>query len=164
MIFNSSNIFCPIPVSLYALQFCKLASLKQRMYYEYVFIMCSMHIYSHSSYTLIYKENGSNFHSCIPAKSTNRYPCWPHIFIKLWFAGELHLTPLHAIVQMRPSFSYLDRADQKIKTDVGPAGDGGQLLFSKFLEMLIYGGSVFMDFVCTPYPQIYILNKLWTQA
>lgn len=83
MIFNSSNIFCPIPVSLYALQFCKLASLKQRMYYEYVFLMCSMHIYSHSSYTLIYKENGSNFHSCIPAKSTNRYPCQPHIFIKL---------------------------------------------------------------------------------
>nr|XP_019922586.2 DNA-directed RNA polymerase III subunit RPC5 isoform X1 [Crassostrea gigas] len=40
--------------------------------------------------------------------------------------GELHLTPLHAIVQMRPSFSYLDRADQKIKTDVGPAGDGGE--------------------------------------
>lgn len=38
---------------------------------------------------------------------------------------------MHAIVQMRPSFSYLDRADQKIKTDVGPAGDGGQLLFFK---------------------------------
>lgn len=48
---------------------------KDGMYYEYVFLMCSMHIYSHSSYTLIYKENGSNFHSCIPAKSTNRYPC-----------------------------------------------------------------------------------------
>lgn len=60
---------------------------------------------------------------------------------------------MHAIVQMRPSFSYLDRADQKIKTDVGPAGDGGQLLFSKFLEMLIYGGSVFMDFVCTLTPK-----------
>ncbi|XP_056019128.1 DNA-directed RNA polymerase III subunit RPC5-like isoform X2 [Ostrea edulis] len=40
--------------------------------------------------------------------------------------GELHLTPLHAIIQMRPSFAYMDRADQKIKTDVGPAGDGGE--------------------------------------
>ncbi|XP_022319153.2 DNA-directed RNA polymerase III subunit RPC5-like [Crassostrea virginica] len=40
--------------------------------------------------------------------------------------GELHLTPLHAIIQMRPSFNYLDRADQKMKADVGPAGDGGE--------------------------------------
>ncbi|XP_062611114.1 DNA-directed RNA polymerase III subunit RPC5-like [Saccostrea cucullata] len=40
--------------------------------------------------------------------------------------GELHLTPLNAIIQMRPSFSYLDRADLKIKSEVGPAGDGGE--------------------------------------
>lgn len=46
--------------------------------------------------------------------------------VLLSFIGELHLTPLHAIIQMRPSFAYMDRADQKIKTDVGPAGDGGQ--------------------------------------
>lgn len=53
------------------------------------------------------------------------------------FIGELHLTPLHAIIQMRPSFAYMDRADQKIKTDVGPAGDGGQSIqryYSRFIE------------------------------
>lgn len=27
--------------------------------------------------------------------------------------GELHLTPLHGILQLRPSFSYLDKADAK---------------------------------------------------
>ncbi|XP_063444434.1 DNA-directed RNA polymerase III subunit RPC5-like [Mytilus trossulus] len=31
--------------------------------------------------------------------------------------GELHLSPLHAVVQMRPSFNYLDKADDKIKTE-----------------------------------------------
>lgn len=29
------------------------------------------------------------------------------------FAGELHLTPLHGILQLRPSFTYLDKADAK---------------------------------------------------
>uniref|UniRef100_A0A8D0E4D8 RNA polymerase III subunit E n=1 Tax=Salvator merianae TaxID=96440 RepID=A0A8D0E4D8_SALMN len=29
--------------------------------------------------------------------------------------GELHLTPLHGILQMRPSFSYLDKADAKYR-------------------------------------------------
>lgn len=33
----------------------------------------------------------------------------------LLLAGELHLTPLQGILQMRPSFSYLDKADSKHK-------------------------------------------------
>lgn len=53
---------------------------------------------------------------------------------------------------MRPSFSYLDRADQKIKTDVGPVGDGGQLLFSKFLEMLNLWLLSFLGFHEHPLP------------
>lgn len=31
----------------------------------------------------------------------------------LYRQGELHLTPLHGILQLRPSFSYLDKADAK---------------------------------------------------
>lgn len=31
----------------------------------------------------------------------------------LFPSGELHLTPLHGILQLRPSFSYLDKADAK---------------------------------------------------
>lgn len=29
--------------------------------------------------------------------------------------GELHITPLTGILQMRPSFSYLDKADNKTR-------------------------------------------------
>ncbi|XP_071479942.1 DNA-directed RNA polymerase III subunit RPC5-like [Diadema antillarum] len=31
--------------------------------------------------------------------------------------GELHLTPLHSIIQLRPSFGYLDKADSRGKQD-----------------------------------------------
>lgn len=32
-----------------------------------------------------------------------------------FYSDELHLTPVHAVVQMRPTFDYLDRADNKQK-------------------------------------------------
>lgn len=38
--------------------------------------------------------------------------------------GELHLTPLHGILQMRPSFSYLDQADSKHR-EREAANEGG---------------------------------------
>ncbi|KAK7475390.1 hypothetical protein BaRGS_00033340 [Batillaria attramentaria] len=44
--------------------------------------------------------------------------------------GELHLTPVHAVVQMRPTFDYLDRADAKHKAETAAAakdaGDSSQ--------------------------------------
>lgn len=36
-----------------------------------------------------------------------------HVQAFLPLPGELHLTPLHGILQLRPSFSYLDKADAK---------------------------------------------------
>lgn len=46
-------------------------------------------------------------------------PGWGH-WLSSWSqvevlppTGELHLTPLHGILQLRPSFSYLDKADAK---------------------------------------------------
>lgn len=43
---------------------------------------------------------------------------------------ELHLTPVHAVVQMRPTFDYLDRADAKHKAESAAAakeaGDSSQ--------------------------------------
>ena len=50
------------------------------------------------------------------------------VYIYTSITGELHLTPLHAVVQMRPSFTYLDKADVKMKVEVG-AGDGGIVSF-----------------------------------
>ena len=41
-----------------------------------------------------------------------------------YYLGELHLTPLNAIVQMRPSFTYLDTVDTRVKTEQA-AGDAG---------------------------------------
>ncbi|XP_043945565.1 DNA-directed RNA polymerase III subunit RPC5 isoform X2 [Protopterus annectens] len=49
------------------------------------------------------------FCSTQAATNTSRYAA--AIFKK----GELHLTPLHGILQLRPSFSYLDKADAKHK-------------------------------------------------
>ncbi|XP_033749555.1 LOW QUALITY PROTEIN: DNA-directed RNA polymerase III subunit RPC5-like [Pecten maximus] len=45
--------------------------------------------------------------------------------VGVWKDGEVHLTPLHAIVQLRPNFSYLDSADSRVKVEVG-AGDAGE--------------------------------------
>ncbi|XP_064414739.1 DNA-directed RNA polymerase III subunit RPC5 isoform X2 [Latimeria chalumnae] len=42
--------------------------------------------------------------------------------------GELHLTPLHGILQLRPSFSYLDKADAKHREReaINEGGDSSQ--------------------------------------
>ncbi|GFN78523.1 DNA-directed RNA polymerase iii subunit rpc5 [Plakobranchus ocellatus] len=42
--------------------------------------------------------------------------------------GELHVTPLSAIVQMRPNFDYLDRADTRHRAETANTslGDGGE--------------------------------------
>lgn len=54
------------------------------------------------------------------------------------FSGELHLSPLHAVVQMRPSFNYLDKADDKIKTEAAAREAEGivQLNFQYFQRSL----------------------------
>ncbi|XP_046342600.1 DNA-directed RNA polymerase III subunit RPC5-like [Haliotis rufescens] len=51
--------------------------------------------------------------------STNRYAAG------VLKDGELHLTPLHGLVQLRPGFSYLDHADTRPKPDLTAAGDVG---------------------------------------
>lgn len=40
--------------------------------------------------------------------------------------GELHITPLTGILQMRPSFSYLDKADNKTR-EREAANEGGSV-------------------------------------
>ncbi|GAB5582996.1 DNA-directed RNA polymerase III subunit RPC5 isoform X1 [Prionailurus iriomotensis] len=45
----------------------------------------------------------------------------------LYRQGELHLTPLHGILQLRPSFSYLDKADAKHRErEAANEGDSSQ--------------------------------------
>lgn len=45
--------------------------------------------------------------SLCSGKTPNLNQCY------FFFSGELHLTPLHGILQLRPSFTYLDKADAK---------------------------------------------------
>ncbi|KAJ8283948.1 hypothetical protein COCON_G00027980 [Conger conger] len=59
-----------------------------------------------------------SFTSIQATTNTSRYAA--AVFRK----GELHLTPLHGILQMRPSFSYLDKADSKHR-EREAANEGG---------------------------------------
>ncbi|XP_012382412.1 DNA-directed RNA polymerase III subunit RPC5 isoform X2 [Dasypus novemcinctus] len=50
-----------------------------------------------------------------------------HYAAALYRKGELHLTPLHGILQLRPSFSYLDKADAKHRErEAANEGDSSQ--------------------------------------
>ncbi|XP_011745456.1 DNA-directed RNA polymerase III subunit RPC5 isoform X1 [Macaca nemestrina] len=62
------------------------------------------------------------FCSSQTTSNTSRYAA------ALYRQGELHLTPLHGILQLRPSFSYLDRADAKHREReaANEAGDSSQ--------------------------------------
>ncbi|XP_068100723.1 DNA-directed RNA polymerase III subunit RPC5 isoform X2 [Hyperolius riggenbachi] len=58
------------------------------------------------------------FSSIQAASNTSRYAA------AFYRKGELHVTPLHGILQMRPSFTYLDKADTKFR-EREAANDGG---------------------------------------
>ncbi|XP_075421525.1 DNA-directed RNA polymerase III subunit RPC5 isoform X2 [Ascaphus truei] len=62
------------------------------------------------------------FSSIQAANTTSRYAA------AIYRKGELHLTPLHGILQLRPSFSYLDKADSKYREReaANEAGDSSQ--------------------------------------
>ncbi|XP_037670233.1 DNA-directed RNA polymerase III subunit RPC5 isoform X1 [Choloepus didactylus] len=62
------------------------------------------------------------FCSSQTTSNTSRYAA------ALYRKGELHLTPLHGILQLRPSFSYLDKADAKHREReaANEAGDSSQ--------------------------------------
>nr|XP_046232947.1 DNA-directed RNA polymerase III subunit RPC5 [Scatophagus argus] len=58
------------------------------------------------------------FSSIQATTNTSRYA------VAVFRKGELHVTPLTGILQMRPSFSYLDKADSKIR-EREAANEGG---------------------------------------
>ncbi|XP_041063149.1 DNA-directed RNA polymerase III subunit RPC5 isoform X1 [Carcharodon carcharias] len=62
------------------------------------------------------------FSSIQSAVNTSRYAA------AVYRKGELHVTPLHGILQLRPSFSYLDKADAKHREReaANEAGDSSQ--------------------------------------
>ncbi|XP_073503693.1 DNA-directed RNA polymerase III subunit RPC5 [Phyllobates terribilis] len=63
------------------------------------------------------------FSSIQAAGSTSRYA------VGFYRKGEIHVTPLHGILQLRPSFTYLDKADSKYREREAAndaAGDSSQ--------------------------------------
>ncbi|XP_062915477.1 DNA-directed RNA polymerase III subunit RPC5 [Mobula hypostoma] len=76
---------------------------------------------SGSTYTtkLMDKQVFSSIQSVV---NTSRYAA------AIYRKGELHVTPLHGMLQMRPSFSYLDKADAKHREReaANEAGDSSQ--------------------------------------
>ncbi|KAG9477010.1 hypothetical protein GDO78_002414 [Eleutherodactylus coqui] len=62
------------------------------------------------------------FSSIQAASNTSRYA------VAFYRKGEIHVTPLHGILQLRPSFTYLDKADTKYREReaANDAGDSSQ--------------------------------------
>lgn len=56
-------------------------------------------------------------------------------------AGELHLTPLQGILQMRPSFTYLDKADTKHRereaANEGQEGFWGHYFYTIMSDLIL---------------------------
>ncbi|XP_063961179.1 DNA-directed RNA polymerase III subunit RPC5-like [Lytechinus pictus] len=57
--------------------------------------------------------------------STNSLDSMAKYAVGVLKRGELHLTPLHSIVQLKPSFGYLDKADSKVKQEKMEVDAGG---------------------------------------
>lgn len=56
--------------------------------------------------------------------STRALPNCANYAIGIFQDGELHITPLKGIVQMRPQFTYLDKGDKKAKEEAKIMGEG----------------------------------------
>lgn len=76
---------------------------------------------SGSTYTTKHMDK-QIFSSIQSAVNTSRFAA------AIYRKGELHVTPLHGMLQMRPSFSYLDKADAKHREReaANEAGDSSQ--------------------------------------
>lgn len=55
--------------------------------------------------------------------STRALPDCSNYAIGVFQDGELHLTPLKGIIQMRPQFNYLDKSDKRAKDDAKVMGE-----------------------------------------
>ena len=65
-------------------------------------------------------------------KSARALPNCDNYAIGIYQDGEFHVTPLKGILQMRPEFNYLDRADKR-KDDSKNIGDGNIALSNLIL-------------------------------
>lgn len=70
----------------------------------------------------------------IVLQSSRSVPSNKNIFaVGVYQDGDLHLTPLKGILEMRPAFQYFDKQDKRSKDD---NKDGIQLILNSILDFL----------------------------
>lgn len=70
-------------------------------------------------------------------RSSRALPSCDNYAIGSYQDGELYLTPLKGILQLRPEFNYLDRADKRGKDDGKNAADGKKFSTSFEISLCI---------------------------
>lgn len=60
-------------------------------------------------------------------QSSRALPNCSNYGVGIFQDGELHITPLRGIIQMRPQFSYLDKTDKRVREDAKNMGEGKYL-------------------------------------
>ncbi|XP_043265801.1 DNA-directed RNA polymerase III subunit RPC5 [Colletes gigas] len=69
------------------------------------------------------KAFNSNFMDKTVLQSSRALPNCSNYAVGIFQDGELHLTPLRGIVQMRSQFNYLDKSDQRLRDEAKNTGD-----------------------------------------
>lgn len=57
-------------------------------------------------------------------QSSRALPNCSNYGIGIFQDGELHITPLKGIIQLRPEFNYLDKSDKRARDDAKNTGEG----------------------------------------
>ncbi|XP_031837330.1 RNA polymerase III subunit E isoform X2 [Nomia melanderi] len=69
------------------------------------------------------KAFDSNYMDKTVLHSSRALPNCSNYAIGVFQEGELHLTPLRGVVQMRPQFNYLDKSDKRVRDEAKNMGD-----------------------------------------
>ncbi|XP_017884887.1 DNA-directed RNA polymerase III subunit RPC5 [Ceratina calcarata] len=59
-------------------------------------------------------------------QSSRALPDCSNYAVGIFQDGELHITPLRGIVQMRPQFNYLDKSDKRVREEAKSMGEEGE--------------------------------------
>lgn len=57
-------------------------------------------------------------------QSSRALPNCSNYAVGIFQDGELHVTPLKGVIQMRPQFNYLDKSDKRVREEAKNMGEG----------------------------------------
>lgn len=70
----------------------------------------------------------SNIMDKVVLQSSRVLPNCSNYGVGIFQDGELHITPLKGIIQLRPGFDYLDKSDKRIRDEAKNMGEGNKFL------------------------------------